>query len=35
MALFEHPLTPRGIDRFLADWATVPGTEKSQAGEHN
>ena len=24
MEMFMHPLTDRGIERFLADWATVP-----------
>jgi len=35
LAMFEHPLTKKGIERFLADWATVPKPEKPQAGEHN
>jgi transaldolase len=25
MSLIKHPLTDRGIERFLADWQTLPG----------
>jgi transaldolase len=29
MALTKHPLTDRGIDRFLADWRTLPNYEEA------
>jgi transaldolase len=29
MALTKHPLTDRGIERFLADWRTLPNYEEA------
>ena len=31
-ALVQHPLTERGIERFLADWARVPAEHALQPG---
>jgi transaldolase len=35
MSLTKHPLTDRGIERFLADWKTLPGyAEAILTGAH-
>ncbi|WP_324717297.1 fructose-6-phosphate aldolase [Carboxydochorda subterranea] len=31
-AMVQHPLTDRGIERFLADWAKVPGASRPGQG---
>jgi len=28
-ALMKHPLTDRGIERFLADWRTLPNYQEA------